>query len=343
MKFFVTDTKHYITLFLYNQQMNRLNLEINTQKNLLAFSAGVDSTALFFLMLDQNIAFDIAIVDYNQRVQSKEEVIYATQLAHKYNKKCFISSYPEDLKFSEKDARDFRYSFFDEIMIRESYESLLTAHQLNDKLEWFLMQFTKGAGLTELIGMESIVEKNNYKILKPLLPYSKSDLQTYLDDLEIKYFVDHSNYDEKYKRNYFRHHFSDQLLEQFSKGISNSFQYLEEDNRSLFKGTKEKRIEELSLFKFNGDLNIALKLIDKDLKRRGILLSKSTRDEIKEKKEVVVSHKIAIAILEDTIYIVPYFSFVMDKKFKEKCRVENIPKNIRSYIFKLQQEGISIF
>jgi len=322
--------------------MNRLNIEINTDKNLLAFSAGIDSTALFFLMLEEDIAFDIAIVDYNQRLQSKNEVIYATQLAHKYGKKCFISSYSEDLKFSEKDARDFRYNFFDKIMLEENYDALLTAHQLNDKLEWFLMQFTKGAGLTELIGMQSVVKKNSYKILKPLLAYTKNELQKYLDDLEIQYFVDQSNYDEKYKRNYFRHHFSDQLLDQFSKGISNSFQYLEEDNRSLFKDTNEQRIEELSLFTFNGDLNIALKLIDKELKRRGVLLSKSTREEIKEKKELVVSHKIVITITENTIYIVPNISLTMDKKFKEKCRVKNIPKNIRPYIFKLYQENLFI-
>jgi len=323
--------------------MNRLTLEINTQKNLLAFSAGVDSTALFFLMLKQNMAFDIAIVDYNQRLQSKDEVIYATQLAHKYGKKCFIASYPENTKFSEKNARDFRYDFFDEIMQQEKYEVLLTAHQLNDKLEWFLMQFTKGAGLTELIGMEEVVEKNNYKILKPLLAYTKNDLQKYLDDLDIKYFVDQSNYDEKYKRNYFRHHFSDELLSQFSKGISNSFKYLEEDNTSLLKNTKEQKIEKMSLFTYDGDLNIALKLIDKELKRRGILLTKSTREEIKEKKEVVVSHKVAVAITKNKIYMVPYISLTMEKEFKEKCRVQNIPKNIRSYIFKLYKEELFTF
>ena len=68
--------------------MNIPTLKINTTNNLLAFSAGIDSTALFFLMMEEEILFDIAIVDYNQRLQSKDEVIYATQLAHKYNKKC---------------------------------------------------------------------------------------------------------------------------------------------------------------------------------------------------------------------------------------------------------------
>ena len=56
-------------------------------KNLLAFSAGVDSTALFFILLQNNINFDIAIVNYNIRKQSKEEVEYAQELAHKHNLK----------------------------------------------------------------------------------------------------------------------------------------------------------------------------------------------------------------------------------------------------------------
>ena len=63
---------------------------IKESKNLLAFSAGVDSTALFFLLLEQNIPFDIAIVNYNVRVQSKEELAYAKELATKYNKQIFI-------------------------------------------------------------------------------------------------------------------------------------------------------------------------------------------------------------------------------------------------------------
>ena len=68
--------------------MNDQKLGIKNTKNLLAFSGGIDSTALFFMMQERNIPFDIAIVDYNQRIQSKDEIIYATQLAHKYKKKC---------------------------------------------------------------------------------------------------------------------------------------------------------------------------------------------------------------------------------------------------------------
>ena len=318
--------------------MNRFKIDIKTTKNLLGFSAGIDSTALFFILLENNIPFDIAIVDYNQREQSKEEVIYATQLAHKYEKKCFISTYPINNKFNEKDARDYRHNFFKDIINKNNYEALMTAHQLNDKLEWFLMQFTKGAGLPELIGMEKESYKDGYKVLKPLLSYTKRALQEYLDGQKIKYFIDETNYDEKYKRNYFRNNYSDKLLNEFESGIEKSFSYLEIDNNSLLANIEEFKIKELSIYEYNDDINIALRIIDKELKKRGVIISHATRDEIKEKKELVISHKIAVSISENKIYIAPMIDLAMNKNFKEKCRKEKIPKNIRAYIFKLEQE-----
>ncbi len=322
--------------------MNIPKLDINTTNNLLAFSAGIDSTALFFLMLEEEISFDIAIVNYNQRVQAKDEVIYARQLAHKYNKKCFVSNYPEHNKFNEKDAREYRYDFFKEIITKNNYNSLVTAHQLNDKLEWFLMQFAKGAGVSELLGMQKYSSKDNYQIIKPLLECSKTSLQEYLDNKCKKYFIDESNYDEKYKRNFFRHNFSDKLLEEFEAGIVKSFKYLNVDNESLFKNIKETRIDELSIYEYDNDINIAIRIIDKNLKKRGILISNSTREEIKKYKELVISHKISIAITDHKIYIAPFTIQKMDKKFKEKCRINKIPKKIRAYMFKLEQEELFI-
>ena len=46
---------------------------LKEKKNLLAFSTGVDSSALFFLLLENNISFDIALVNYATRDNSNEE------------------------------------------------------------------------------------------------------------------------------------------------------------------------------------------------------------------------------------------------------------------------------
>lgn len=308
---------------------------IKESKNLLAFSAGIDSSALFFLLLKQNIPFDIAIVNYNVRVQSKDEVNYAKDLALKYNKQIYIKDIKlESTSNFEKTARDIRYKFFEEIIDENSYEVLITAHQLNDKLEWFLMQLTKGAGLVELIGFNEFEQKENYKICKPLLEITKEELESFLKQENIKYFIDNSNFDEKYKRNYFRHNFSDKLLSEYTNGIKKSFKYLQDDINSLnIEITPIKNFNELEIYQNQKDNNLNIRIIDNSLKKRGFLLSSAQREEILKQKEITISHKINISIKEDLIWICPNVSSIMDKKFKETCRINKIPKNVRNYIY----------
>ncbi|MGD9624617.1 MAG: tRNA lysidine(34) synthetase TilS [Arcobacter sp.] len=310
---------------------------IKESKNLLAFSAGVDSSALFFLLLKQNISFDIVIINYNVRVQSKDEVNYAKELALKYNKQIFIKEVKlETISNFEKTARDIRYKFFEEIIDKNSYEVLITAHQLNDKLEWFLMQLTKGAGLIELIGFNEFEQKENYKIYKPLLDITKKELEEFLQKEDIKYFIDNSNFDEKYKRNYFRHNFSDKLLSEYSNGIKKSFKYLQNDINSLNLSIKPIKVfNKLEIYQNQNDNNLNIRIIDNNLKKRGFLLSSAQRNEIIKQKEITISHKINITLNEDFIWICPKIEINMDKKFKEFCRINKIPKNMRAYIYSL--------
>lgn len=316
-----------------------MNLDFSAilnQKNLLAFSAGVDSSALFFLLLKQNIPFDIAIVDYNLRTQSKDEVFYAKTLASKYKKNIFLKETKlENVSNFEKNARDIRYKFFEEIILENSYKNLITAHQLNDKLEWFMMQLSKGAGLVELIGFNEFEQKENYKIYKPLLNITKDELENYLIKNNHKYFIDNSNFDEKYKRNFFRHNFSNKFLKNFSDGVKKSFEYLQNDLNSLNIQTKAvKKIKELEIFFNQNDDNLNIRTIDLNLKKREILLSNAQRNEILKQKEITISHKINISIQENYIWISPNSNEIIDKKYKELYRINKIPKNMRAYIFR---------
>lgn len=313
---------------------NKCSSILKKNKNLLALSCGVDSTALFFILVELKIDFDIAIVDYNLREESKEEVNYAKELAKKYSKEIFI----KDAKLSdsnfEKEARDIRYSFFEQIIKEHNYKNLLTAHQLNDKLEWFLMQFTKGAGLVELMGFNEIEKRENYTLIRPLIEFSKEELKEYLESKNIKYFIDKSNFDTKYRRNYFRHNFSENLLSEFSNGIKKSFEYLEIDSK-IFKPQILKQIESFYLLKDLKDDNLNIRAIDKIVKKLGTLLSKAQKDEILRTKDCVISGKITISFANDKIYIAPYLKTALPKEFKEKCRIEKIPPKVRCYLFKI--------
>ena len=300
--------------------------------NLLAFSGGVDSTALFFYLLEKNIPFDIAIVNYHTRDTSDEEVNYAKSLADKYNKKIFIKDCYLD-KFSENEARICRYKFFEEIIKKHNYDTLILAHQLNDRFEWFLMQISKGAGLKELISMGEWEEREYYKIYRPFYNKSRKEIISFLNERGIKYYIDESNFDKKYKRNFIRDEFSNKFIELFSEGVKKSFKYLEEDLNLLFQKDWTKK-EKLYIFN-KSNPKIDIKKTDLILKELGIIMTKAQRDEvIKTDFSCVIQGKIAIDSNKQKIFIAPYIKISMPKEFKEKMRKEKIPPKVRPYLYK---------
>ena len=307
---------------------------VKQKRLLLAFSGGIDSSALFFLLIDAGIDFDIAIVDYETREQSKEEVAYAKELARRYDLVCFEIKAPRFTSNFEAKARAFRYGFFENIIAEHRYDVLLTAHQLNDRLEWFLMRLVKGSGVCELISLEAKVQKKDYILMRPLLKKTKDELLEYLKKNKRKYFIDATNRDESYERNFFRKHYSDTLLAEFKEGIRRSLNYIEDDCSKLKSGYRLLYAQkELRVLKID-DTRLKVGAIDKTLKKLGYLLSKAQRDDIGQNDTIVIGGNWAIESFEDKIFIAPYLDVKLPKEFKELCRKARIPSKIRPYCFK---------
>jgi len=308
---------------------------LTNKKNLLAFSAGIDSSALFFLLIEHNIKFDIAIVDYAVREQSKKEVAHAKELAKKYKLFCNNILAPKFDSHFEKKARDFRYEFFDALVTIEGYDNILTAHQLDDQLEWLLMRLTKGAGLSELLGLQPSSHRETYTLIRPLLSYTKQELLDYLHSHDYPYFIDESNSDERYERNLFRKNFSDTLLREYKDGIKRSFEYLRKD-KDILEGGFEllHTIKQLHIIKLHLP-TAKVKAADISLKQLGYLLSAPQRQEIEENNSLVIGGEWAIELQDNLLYIAPYLSSEMPKTFKEQCRIAKIPSKIRPYYYEL--------
>ncbi|BAF73136.1 tRNA lysidine(34) synthetase TilS [Sulfurovum sp. NBC37-1] len=307
---------------------------LKNKKNLLAFSAGVDSSALFFLLIENNIRFDIAIVDYNIREQSKNELAHAKALAKEHKLFCHTIQAPMFDTHFESKARKFRYKFFESLIQTEGYDNLITAHQLNDQLEWLLMRLTKGAGVSELIGLEPVTHRENYTLVRPLLEYSKDELLIYLKENNHPYFIDESNIDVKYERNLFRKQFSDPLIAKYKEGIKRSFDYLRKDKKSLEKDFEtiftEKKLKIIKLH----TISAKIKAADLSLKELGYLLSAAQRQEIAKEQTLVIGGEWVVEIQDDLLYIAPYRTDSMPKEFKEQCRILKVPQKIRAYLFK---------
>jgi len=314
--------------------MLKLNIEnLKNKKNLLAFSAGVDSSALFFLLLEYGIKFDIALVNYGTRETSGKEETHAKALAKKHKLYCHSIKAPQFHSHFEKHARDFRYEFFESLITIEGYDNLITAHQLNDQLEWLLMRLTKGAGLSELIGLEEISQRAHYTLVRPLLEYSKAELLNYLQNNGHPFFEDESNRDEKYERNLFRKQFADPLMKEYKEGIKRSFDYLREDKKQLEANFEPLFVyKELRIIKLHTPAS-KTRAADLALKELGYLLSASQRQQIENETSLVIGGKWAVEIQDNLLYIAPYTTTDMAKKFKELCRKNAIPTKIRPYLF----------
>ena len=308
---------------------------LQNQKNLLAFSAGVDSSALFFILLNHGMKFDIAIVDYGMRDQSKQEVAYAKELSAKYNLTCHTLNAKKLEKNFEAKAREIRYDFFEQLIKEHGYNNLITAHHLGDRFEWMLMQFCKGAGCAEIAGMQQVEQKEFYTLVRPLLHLDKSELLTFLDENKIKYFQDETNFDESIKRNSFRHNFTKPLLDRYLNGIKKSFEYIDEDKKELICDTKPQTIDEFAYFKSSNNKRADIFAIDKYLKTKLHMPSASERELLKNEKTVVLGRKFVVNQEHGYIFIMPYKNqnLYMPKTFKEECRVLKIEPKLRPYLY----------
>jgi len=302
---------------------------LQKNRNLLAFSGGGDSTALLFLLLEHHIDFDIAIVDYGMREEAHKEVAYAQRLAQKYDFRCFTCKAPKITNNFEANARAFRYDFFASLIHKHRFGTLLTAHHLGDRLEWFLMQLGKGAGVYELLGMQSIEERENFTLVRPLLHVSKSRLLAYLHTHNIPYFEDSSNNDTTIQRNFIRHEIAQKLLERYENGIRRSFSYLEEE--STFTMPQVFHINELSYAKRSKMRLDDIRIADKILKSRDFLMRRGDKELLKSHDAIVAGRRFAVAFSDNYILIAPYIKRVMEKSFKESCRKRKIPEKLRGY------------
>ena len=214
-----------------------------------------------------------------------------------------------------------------------NYDNLIMGHQLNDQLEWMFMRLSKGAGLMELIGLESISKRANYQIIRPLLKISKSQLLEYLDSNNYKYFIDSSNFSDKYERNRFRKDFVNSFINKYRDGVVKSFNYLKIDKNQLLSNFKEiYRYKELVILRVE-NINYRIKAIDLTLKKLGYLLSNAQRNEIIKSNSIVIGGLWAIEIQKNLIFISPYYKIIMPKQYKENCRKYKIPPKIRPYCY----------
>ena len=100
-------------------------------------------------------------------------------------------------------AREKRYACLTENLSAGSY--LVSAHHQDDQLETVLLALKRGAGNTGLQGIRSKQRLKNGYLIRPLLNFSRQQLEDYAQEFNLQWIEDESNSDQVFDRNYIRH------------------------------------------------------------------------------------------------------------------------------------------
>lgn len=178
---------------------------------LVAFSGGIDSATLLFVLNEarKEIHFDLGAAHVNHLLRGSEsdrDEAFARDTAAAYGIPFFLEranvrEYAASRRLSLQHAgRDIRYRFLDAIADREGFTRIATAHNLDDRIETFLLRLIKGSGLR---GLSSIPPARN-RIIRPFLEIYRSEIAAFAETHGIPYVEDSSNEKTVYERNYVR-------------------------------------------------------------------------------------------------------------------------------------------
>ena len=172
-------------------------------------STGPDSMALLDMLLKIQDKYHLSIivchVNHNVRKESYKEADFIKNycnLHHLVFETMIIEEYGDDNFHNE--ARAIRYQFFDSIVKKYQADYLMTAHHGDDLMETILMRMVRGSNLNGYSGFKEVVDMGDYKIVRPLICFTKQDLINYDHQNKVPYYIDKSNEKDKYTRNRYR-------------------------------------------------------------------------------------------------------------------------------------------
>ena len=243
-------------LFLNNIEKNFSSLLNN--KFIVAVSGGVDSIVLLHLCRNLKLNFVIAHCNFKLRgKESDDDELFVKNLAVKYNISFYSNSFnTKELSNSSNKsvqmiARDLRYSWFNKLSEELGIDYIITAHHIDDSIETFLINLSRGAGINGFLGIPEV----NNKINRPLLAFTKDQLKSYALENKILFREDSSNKKKDYMRNKIRlevipklKKINPHLLESFPKTIKKL-----EQSKSIIADRIAKVLSEVS-FKKGGEL-----------------------------------------------------------------------------------------
>lgn len=181
---------------------------LKDKKIVIACSGGLDSMVLADLLIKLHYGVALAHCNFSLRgSESDGDEVFVNKYGEDkqlkvYTKRFDTHAYAETHKISiQLAARELRYRWFEKLLNDFQYDYLLTAHHLDDDIETFMINLSRGTGLRGLTG----IPMQNQKILRPLLDFSRAEIHEYAVKNNVIWREDSTNKNTDYMRNNLRH------------------------------------------------------------------------------------------------------------------------------------------
>jgi len=185
-----------------------------------AVSGGRDSMALLHLVLSKIDRKRVLVINIEHGIRgekSREESRFVVRHSRELDVECIsipidTLNYAKENKLTtEQAARELRYREFNLLIDEGKVNKIALAHHKGDQAETIMMRILRGTGVNGLVGMSD----NSERFLRPLLKYSRKEINHYIKRENIPYIDDDSNFNNDYTRNFIRNKVFPQVAVKF--------------------------------------------------------------------------------------------------------------------------------
>ena len=213
-----TLSQHLLTQFTEGLKQGGLQHKGRNLRLAIAYSGGVDSTALLQLACLFRDVYGATLVaiyyDHGWRGAPPPELPRLQKNCLRLRVPLVVVPPCAGLKQSEESARIHRYDKLLAVAQQFKADALLTGHHEGDQIETLLFRLLRGTGLEGLGGIqtrmhfetqhETAASKVQIPVVRPLLNTLKSDLDVFCTTHELQTFADPTNSSPKFARNAIR-------------------------------------------------------------------------------------------------------------------------------------------
>lgn len=193
------------------------------EKIVVGVSGGADSVCLLSLLCKyrEEMDFDMTVVHVNHGIRSEasEDAQFVEKLCREYKvpfvlKAVLVNDLAKQWNMSTEEAgRKVRYDAFNEVL-GDKGGKIVVAHNQNDVAETVLFNLFRGSGSVGLVGIRA----KNGNIVRPLLGFSREEIENYLEENQLNYCIDKTNLTDDYTRNKIRNHILPYAEKEIVKG-----------------------------------------------------------------------------------------------------------------------------